>query len=100
MQRHGKQRLTPEVAFGKVLRQLRWEKGLSQEQLGFEVGYHRTYIGMLERGLMNPSLRTVLSITTALAVPAADFVKLVEEALGNPWRRPDRKTATEGEAKQ
>lgn len=36
--------------FGKRIRQLRTEKGLSQEQLAELTGFHRTYIGMIERG--------------------------------------------------
>src|SRR5579872_3294187 len=52
MRRHGSQCQTPEEAFARVLRSVRKKRGLSQEQLGFESGYHRTYIGMLERGLM------------------------------------------------
>ena len=39
-----------EELFGNVLKQLRNEKGIPQEELGFESGYHRTYISMLERG--------------------------------------------------
>jgi transcriptional regulator with XRE-family HTH domain len=44
---------------------------MSQELLGFESGYHRTYISLLERGKMNPSLRPILSIAAALKMPAA-----------------------------
>jgi len=39
--------MTPEKAFGKVLREIRQEHSLSQEDLGFESGYHRTYISLL-----------------------------------------------------
>ena len=48
-----------EKAFAEALRELRTEKGLSQEKLALESGYHRTYVGMLERGMQNPTLRTV-----------------------------------------
>ena len=92
MQRPGKQPLTPEQAFAKALRQLRLKAGFSQERLGFESGYHRTYIGMLERGLMNPSLQTILSIAAALQIPARELVGLVEEILGKPWTRPAKRT--------
>jgi len=48
-----------EKAFGPVLQQVRRERGLSQEQLGFDSGYHRTYISFLERGKKNPTLSTI-----------------------------------------
>jgi len=87
MQRHSRQRLSPEQAFAKVLREVRKEKGLSQEELGFESGYHRTYIGMLERSLMNPTLRTILSVASALGIGAGELVQRVEAALGKGWKR-------------
>jgi len=80
-------RLNPEEAFAKALRRVRKQHGMSQELLGFESGYHRTYISMLERGKMNPSLRTMLSLAAALNVPAAQLVRDVEKLLGSPWRR-------------
>lgn len=87
MQRHGKAPFTPENAFAKVIREARTERGLSQETLGFESGYHRTYIGMLERGLMNPSLRTILSIASALKMPPGDLIQRVDTWLGAGWKR-------------
>ncbi len=87
---HGRSRparLNPEEAFAKALRRARKQRDMSQEALGFESGYHRTYISMLERGKMNPSLRTMLSLAAALNIPAAHLVQDVEKLLGSPWRR-------------
>ena len=47
------------VEFGKRIRQLRNRQGLSQEQLAEQTGFHRTYIGMVERGERNISLSNI-----------------------------------------
>ena len=44
------------IEFGLKVRELREEKGISQEELSFLTGFHRTYIGMIERGERNISL--------------------------------------------
>ena len=55
---------------GSNLRALRLERGLSQEQLGQELGIDRTYVGALERGERNPSLRVVQDLADGLGVLA------------------------------
>ena len=70
-----------ERAFGRVLREIREERGLSQEQLGFESGYHRTYISFLERGKKNPTLATVFDLAGTLRMPAWELVRKVEGRL-------------------
>jgi transcriptional regulator with XRE-family HTH domain len=70
--------LTAERRFGRELRRVREEKGISQEELGFRAELHRTYVSQLERGLKSPSLRTLLRIGTALSYPASKLVAAVE----------------------
>ncbi|MEM6320097.1 MAG: helix-turn-helix transcriptional regulator [Bacteroidota bacterium] len=45
--------------FGQKIRKLRLDKGWSQEQLSEVTDFHRTYIGMIERGERNPSLKSI-----------------------------------------
>ena len=45
--------------FGLRIKQLRTEKNISQEKLSFETGFHRTYIGMIERGERNISISNI-----------------------------------------
>lgn len=45
--------------FGLRIRELRTSKKLSQEQLAIKTGFHRTYIGMVERGERNISLSNI-----------------------------------------
>ena len=71
-----------ERAFGRVLKQLRLERGLSQEDLGFESGYHRTYISFLERGQKNPTLSTIMDFAETLGVSATEMMRRIEAVLG------------------
>lgn len=68
-----------EELFGQVLQRLRNEKGLSQEDLGFESGYHRTYISLLERGKKSPSLKTIFQLATALDVEPAKIMERIQK---------------------
>ena len=67
-----------EKFFGLVLQQLRKERGLSQEELGFESGYHRTYISLLERGKKSPSLQTIFQLAKALKVEPSEIVERIQ----------------------
>ena len=70
-------------AFGKVLKRTREAKGLSQEQLAFESGLHRTYISLIERGQRSPSLRTLERIVSALDLRLSALIRDVEEMAGD-----------------
>ncbi|MEO5789637.1 helix-turn-helix transcriptional regulator [Gelidibacter sp.] len=60
--------------FGDRIRRLRTQENLSQEQLSYKTGFHRTYIGMIERGERNISL-------TNMAVFAKAFNLTIDELL-------------------
>ena len=70
--------MEPAIAFGKVLRELRKEAGLTQEKLGFEADLRRTYVSILELGQQQPSLTTILQLSRALNLPAGEMIALVE----------------------
>jgi transcriptional regulator with XRE-family HTH domain len=42
--------------FGLAVRKYRTEAGLTQEALAERAGLHATYVGMVERGIRNPTL--------------------------------------------
>ncbi len=70
--------LTVEKAFGSVLRELRKRTGKTQETIALDAGLDRTYISMLERGLRQPTLETILALARALELPAAEVISMVE----------------------
>jgi transcriptional regulator with XRE-family HTH domain len=77
-------------AFARVLITVREDRGLTQETLAFDSGYHPKYISMLERGVNSPSLTAILEIARALDISGADLVRRVESLLpGNRKRRRD-----------
>lgn len=62
-------------SFGKVLRRLRLEAELSQEELAHKCDLHRTYVSFLERGLKSPSLGVVVALAEELGVEAWEMVR-------------------------
>ena len=55
--------------FGNRIRELRRGQGVSQERLAELAGLDRTYVGGIERGERNPSLKNIAKIAAALRVP-------------------------------
>ena len=53
---------------GDKIRELRKQKGLSQEKIAFRSGLHRTYISDVERGFRNVSIKNIDKIAKALGV--------------------------------
>lgn len=61
--------------FGQKVRAIRKEKNISQEELAFKAGLHRTYIGMIERAEKNITLLNIEKIAIALNVNITDLLK-------------------------
>lgn len=61
------------VEFGQRMRELRTEKGLSQEALALACELDRTYIGGIERGERNVSIVNIHKIALALGVPVREL---------------------------
>jgi transcriptional regulator with XRE-family HTH domain len=56
------------VKIGKKIRELRKEKGYSQEALAYEAGLDRTYMGSVERGERNIATLNLIKIAKTLRV--------------------------------
>jgi transcriptional regulator with XRE-family HTH domain len=54
------------IAFGRTIREIRKEKGLSQEAFADLAGIDRSYMGHIERGEKNVTLTKIYQLTTAL----------------------------------
>ena len=59
--------------FGSTLRNLRDERGYSQEELAERAGLHRNYVGGVERGERNVALENIVKLAKALAVSPRDL---------------------------
>jgi transcriptional regulator with XRE-family HTH domain len=68
-------------SFGKVLRELRSEAGISQEILAERADMDRTYPSLLECGFRTPSLYVLLKLADALKVDAVRMLELTEDRM-------------------
>lgn len=66
---------TLRTRFGKRVRDLRKQKGWSQEELADKVGLHRTYIGTIERGEQNVSIDNIEKVAKTLGVSLEQLFK-------------------------
>ena len=60
--------------FGDRVRQLRQAKGWSQEQLAARAGLQRTYVGGVERGERNISVRSLDKLARAFETALSDLL--------------------------
>jgi transcriptional regulator with XRE-family HTH domain len=60
---------------GKRIAELRKKKGFSQERFAHECGFHRSYMGAVERGEKNITLAMVNKVAKALKISLAELFK-------------------------
>jgi transcriptional regulator with XRE-family HTH domain len=68
-------------AFGAAIRQLRAERGLSQEAAALASDVDRSYYGKLERGSKVPTLTTVWKIADAFEMQPSELLSRAEKLL-------------------
>ena len=69
-----KEREAIRTGFGKLLRDKRNSLGISQEELAFQSGLHRTYVGSVERGERNLSLENIFIFAKALGCHPTELI--------------------------
>ena len=69
----------PQVLFGRRLRELRKQRGWSQERLALEARMDRSYVGAVERGEQNIALKNICKLAGTLKVKSADLLTLIDK---------------------
>ncbi|CAX61313.1 MULTISPECIES: helix-turn-helix domain-containing protein [Erwinia] len=66
---------TTKVLFGKRVKQLRLQAGLSQEAFAHKCGLDRTYVSGIERGLRNPTLEVIAILAKGLGIELKNLIE-------------------------
>jgi transcriptional regulator with XRE-family HTH domain len=69
------------AVFGKVLKEQRNARGLSQESLALSANVDRTFVSQMERGIRQPTLTTLCKLSDALGIQPSTLVARVEKML-------------------
>lgn len=70
------------ASVAETIRQLRAEKGVSQEELASQCGLDRTYISGIERKTRNPTIETLEKIIAAFGLSEKEFLLKVCDNFG------------------
>ncbi len=68
-------------AFGEALREVRAERGLSQEEAALACNIDRAYFGQLERAKKSPTLKTIWRIADSFELRPSDLLMRAEKLL-------------------
>jgi len=76
------------AAFGEALRELRKERGISQEGLALISGFNRGYYGGIERGERNVALANIHKLAAALNLPPSAILVRAEQVAARSASEP------------
>ena len=68
----------PRALFGKRVRELRHQRGFTQEELADRSHLHRNYVGGVERGERNISLINIVELAHALAIKPGELLREIQ----------------------
>lgn len=72
----------PDLVLAELLKQLREEREITQEQLAFEAGITASALSRIERGINNPGWTTVTRLAEALDVTLVALARQLEDGRG------------------
>lgn len=76
------------IALGRAVRETRARRCLSQEALGQRSDLHRNYVGAIERGEINPTLRILRNLADGLDITVSELITLAETREQQPRAKP------------
>jgi transcriptional regulator with XRE-family HTH domain len=68
-------------SLGRIIQARRNKLGYSQESFADYIGVHRTYVGSVERGERNITLKNLLVIAKGLKMPLSTMIAVAEAEL-------------------
>lgn len=72
---------TIQLAFGEAIKQLRLERGISQEKYALQISMDRTYYASVEAGKRNISIQNIKKIADGFKISLSDLFYEVEKYL-------------------
>ncbi len=73
-------RFDPDPPFGAVLRRLRQERGYTIEEAAKRGGVTANYLGDVERGQRNPTMKVVARLLAGLRVTWSEFAQHLDSS--------------------
>ena len=61
------------IRFGRMIRRIREEQGINQEEAAERCGMHRTYYSGIERGIRNVSLVNIEKVANGLKMSLGEL---------------------------